>query len=415
MGTVRKGFVALLLVFSILTMGRVQGVYASASYWDGGVDTSWYTGKAKEYTLKTVQELKGLSKLCAEGKTFSGVTVKLGADIVLNKGSLRVSESNAGYSEGSVSYLYKGKVIISEEVLQEWEPINGFRGTFEGNGHYISGLYVKGGQGYGGLFGFVSHATLTGIELRNSVISLAGGGASACGGIVGLATDSTIEGCFISRVSVVTEGAGSAGGICGELCSSEIYDCFSQYGVVLGSSVWSGDLSSIEDTYIGGICGYAEGCTDGCLDHCTVRDVTVDMYRIDSSTAYMRADVLGCKGLTALYPLYSCVAVRTYKGGTARLDLVERDGSSSKPFVTVAYVKSSSKRIKVTLCKGLSEDYSKVLFSLPKLYLKGVVPGSSLYAVSTKGVKFSEIEENSRGYLTFLLGGYSVFYIYPSS
>ena len=132
MGTVRKGFVALLLVFSILTMGRVQGVYASASYWDGGVDTSWYTGKAKEYTLKTVQELKGLSKLCAEGKTFSGVTVKLGADIVLNKGSLRVSESNAGYSEGSVSYLYKGKVIISEEVLQEWEPINGFRGTFEG-------------------------------------------------------------------------------------------------------------------------------------------------------------------------------------------------------------------------------------------------------------------------------------------
>ena len=55
--------------------------------WDGTeTDSSWYAQNLgeKEYTFTTAAELAGLADLVNAGTTFSGWTLKLGADIDLS-------------------------------------------------------------------------------------------------------------------------------------------------------------------------------------------------------------------------------------------------------------------------------------------------------------------------------------------
>lgn len=60
---------------------------AAAGVWDGTADTSWYdsSNPQEAYTLTTAKELAGLVGLINGGNNFSGKTITLGADIVLNE------------------------------------------------------------------------------------------------------------------------------------------------------------------------------------------------------------------------------------------------------------------------------------------------------------------------------------------
>ena len=55
--------------------------------WSSCADRSWYTGKQKSYTLTTAEQLAGLAALVNGGTDFSGMTVRLGADISLERDS----------------------------------------------------------------------------------------------------------------------------------------------------------------------------------------------------------------------------------------------------------------------------------------------------------------------------------------
>ncbi len=86
--------------------------------WDGTVDTSWYDADATSYEIWSGADLAGLRKLVNESNTdFTGKTVKLMANIDL--------------------------------ADKNWTPIgtgidsNGFKGTFDGNGHEIRNLSIK--------------------------------------------------------------------------------------------------------------------------------------------------------------------------------------------------------------------------------------------------------------------------------
>lgn len=80
----------------------------------------WYTEDGDEFIISTEEELYGLVKL-SEYYDFSGQTIKLGADIVLNDGN--------------------AKDWAKEAPSKRWYPIDGFAGTFDGQGHSISGVY----------------------------------------------------------------------------------------------------------------------------------------------------------------------------------------------------------------------------------------------------------------------------------
>lgn len=98
----------------------------------GSGSTSWYDPDRKEFILTTAREMYEFAAL-SETHDFAGQTIKLGADIIFNKGKA------ADWG-----------VTFPENV---WDrPIDGFAGTFDGQGHTISGIYgvgflYKGHQG----------------------------------------------------------------------------------------------------------------------------------------------------------------------------------------------------------------------------------------------------------------------------
>lgn len=133
----------------------------------GNYAISWYNKNQSEFTLSTNKELAGMAYLINNGyTTFEGKTIKLGADIDLS-----------------------GK---------KWTQAQDFAGTFDGQGHSISGIYM--GTDYDSQvnFGFfqkltkasVSNLTLEGVanfDCKSNTkesSSRAGGLAGGSSGIV---------------------------------------------------------------------------------------------------------------------------------------------------------------------------------------------------------------------------------------
>ena len=151
---------------------------------------------------------------------------------------------------------------------EEWTPIgigNGTRngvpidfpysGTFDGNGHTISGLNVNYRNKNGGLFCYVMNATIKNLTVAGSVTHSSGDGV-AYGGIVGCADSSAIENCT-NRCTVT--GNWYAGGIVGWSTDSDIIGCAN-----------FGNISS--PSFSGGICGKIGGENDAAGIDATIRD-----------------------------------------------------------------------------------------------------------------------------------------------
>jgi len=162
---------------SALSFGTTAKEYAAQQdIWDGTADVSWYDPKnvKSEYTLTTAEQLAGLAKIVDEAdagsKPFYGVTVKLGANMILNEGMFTLAEDKS-------TPLYNG-AAVDESAINVWEPIGissnaaniahvyanaSFWGNFDGCGYTISGMYVdKVGIQQQGFF-----ATFAGKELKN--------------------------------------------------------------------------------------------------------------------------------------------------------------------------------------------------------------------------------------------------------
>lgn len=150
-----------------------------------------------------------------------------------------------------------------------------FCGTYNGNNHIISNLYINKDADYIGLFGYLGtssdHASLKNIILENVNISCTSGAAwYAAGALAGYFEYGTIDSCYSSGTINADEGAGgligsnnavvtnsssscnvtgteSVGGFMGEHAFSQILNC-SASGNVEGTS------------YVGGFSGYFLGC-----------------------------------------------------------------------------------------------------------------------------------------------------------
>src|SRR5690606_5899253 len=103
--------------------------------WDGTVNTGWYTENttASEYTLNNAAELAGLAQLVNSGITFSGKTIYLGTDIVLNDTS---NVQNWGTTGPANTWTPIGYYLQSYSYAA-------FMGTFDGQGHTVSGIYYN--------------------------------------------------------------------------------------------------------------------------------------------------------------------------------------------------------------------------------------------------------------------------------
>ena len=126
----------------------------NASVYSGTPDTSWYTGNKTEYTLTSADQLVGFQMLRVENNSFEGVTVKLGCDVIFNPGTAEEIKAN-----GSNSYVWKD---LHSDYF--------FRGTFDGQGHTVSGIYMQlTTAGYSSMFGSAAgKATFKDLNLINA-------------------------------------------------------------------------------------------------------------------------------------------------------------------------------------------------------------------------------------------------------
>ena len=215
----------------------VNVAQSGVSYYDGTPTTDWYgDGSAIEFVLDSASDLYGLAQLVNGGNTFSGKTVKLTTDVVINGGD--VDDFGApGYDTSS---------------LFAWEPIGKsatvtFSGTFDGDGHVVSGLFVsKVNTDYVGFFGSAINATVKNVLLLNSYVASSAGAAcdlsQGVGSIAGYGKNLVIQNCYSD--ALIADGGMLTGGIVGyAITASKVEGC-----------VFAGEVRA-DGRGVGGICG----------------------------------------------------------------------------------------------------------------------------------------------------------------
>ena len=164
---------AMAAVIVVPTSAEEAPATTYASSYKGTEDISWYgyideeEGIAKphdatktEYHITNADGLAGLAYLVGyEFIDFEGVTIKLDCDVVWNAGKFTMDET-------TYEPLYDGKPVDENNYVNKWTPIGDrgnayesggresgqFRGSFDGQGHVVSGLYVNDNKVNAGFF-----------------------------------------------------------------------------------------------------------------------------------------------------------------------------------------------------------------------------------------------------------------------
>lgn len=167
---------------------------------------------------------------------FKDKTVYLDCDILLN-------DTTDWKYWGDLTYAESWRAIgIGSAYCDPTQP---FLGTFDGQGHVISGLYIDGTQNghcWQGLFGFVGakgeETVIRNLGIQASVVNMRGRTSDVTAGMfVGLLRDGTISQCF-AKGKIVADAdrsdndtggfAGCLGGYYTNTTGGTITDCFAQ-------------------------------------------------------------------------------------------------------------------------------------------------------------------------------------------
>lgn len=212
-----------------------------------------------------------------------------------NKKIVKAAETEDYIEITNVSELYairnnlEGKYILTKDIdLSEatapggeldvgngWVPIDGFRGTLDGNGHYIKGLTMYGevNQDYVGLFGnaYNSGFTVCNLGLVDVNINITMPKEKTyqsvdwyVGGIVGNGKSGEISSCFVTgNITIQSE---SSDGCVGGLAGTDVYlkECYNAANV----NVYKEDGTTYRDLYVGGLCGISICGSDTMLYNC---------------------------------------------------------------------------------------------------------------------------------------------------
>jgi|GEM_PF-4817591 len=247
------------------------------------------TGFDSTIEIRSLGDLFALrEKVNASGMGYAGVTVRLETDIDL--GGVEWTPIASGYGSGGANCFY---------------------GTFDGNGHSITGLVISGYEDEAGLFG-----TLGGTVKDLTVVGSVRGG-EGVGGIAGVMTGGTLE-----RVAFHGDVTGSAyvGGLAGMAVYAEIRDCVVE-GSVSGEPYEEGADSELALT--GGLVGSLSNATVECCE--------------------ALCDVSGCYGVGGIAGNMSggtvkdCAHLGTVSGGSYLGGLVAVVNAGSKLFTSYHY------------------------------------------------------------------------------
>lgn len=247
---------------------------------------------AATFELDSAADLNGFEVLCNNGNVFTGKTIKLTKDIRLNEGWVpAVNESGA---------------LTNNAGILTWSPIgkNGvtntqFDGTFDGQGHSISGVYVNATTRDAGFFGYTGKkAQIKNVKMYDSYINASG--QSFVGAIVGSFFGTLIENIYVDE-SVTIIGATAVGGIAGAFFAGD------QGATRTVSKCWFDGEAYSSNLILGGIVGYLIGGTNTISD-CLFTG-TVTSTKADGSNA--SAGGLIGENITAGTNVTDCLSIGT--------------------------------------------------------------------------------------------------------
>lgn len=215
-----KGFG--LVLDSTKTKAVVGKVYKISSYATYSDVSDVAAAGQKIFSISTESELNKIAEWTGGfGNNFNDITLVLEKDIVL---SCDKDDSATHFKTIGVN--------------------SPFRGTFDGNGHKISNLYVN-RAGKAGLFASVYGASIKNLTVEGTVVGPSSNGSdpTGVGGIVGYSTSQIlIENC-VSNVNV-SSSCENTGGICGYVndVDSVIRNCVN-FGDIESDSDKTGGIS----------------------------------------------------------------------------------------------------------------------------------------------------------------------------
>lgn len=256
----QKNFKLIWLIFAVMVLAlapKDAEAKNAVSYRISVDDTPGGSGKPENpYEIATAGNLYWFAALV--NANLSGydpdqqsACAKLTADITVNEDLLtKINTDNGTIKDGVTGDVY------------EWIPIgtsgNPYTGTFDGNNHTISGLYISSGN-YKGLFGWcgkkendiIVPCTIKNVGVIGSYIK----GGLYIGGVCGTISLGTIENCYNTGIVI---GTNYVGGICGSVynASCTISNCYN-----------TGDVSATgNDAPVGGVCGKSWGTIENCYN-----------------------------------------------------------------------------------------------------------------------------------------------------
>lgn len=209
-----------LLLILVMVLGLAPGtVWAEEGTLEGA-------GTADDpYLIANAKDLAAF-RAVVNGKTSSTDCAKLTADITLSGEWIPFNPSS-----GSVTEAYAG--------------------TFDGDGHMISGLYINATAANQGLFGLINGATIKNLKVEGNVTS----SNNYVGGIVGKIQQGAVENCSFSGSVSTTKPRGYAGGIAGYAGN------IATQKATISGCVNMGNVTGETNGVVGGIVGYAKYST----------------------------------------------------------------------------------------------------------------------------------------------------------
>jgi hypothetical protein len=190
----------------------------------------------------------------------------------------------------------------------DWTPISTFKGTFDGNGHTISGLYINQPTlTKQGLFGDCNGATISGVTVDGTVTAK-----SVAGGVIGYATASTIDRC--ANLATITTSSTSAGGIIGQAQAA-----------TEAARVTITNCYNLADITASGTCG-------GIVGSATDEVVITNVYSIGKISG--KTNVGACAGGAATPKMTNAYAIEAYTVTTNHTLVTEEQMASGE----VAYL-----------------------------------------------------------------------------
>lgn len=234
-----KGYATTELDFNNYWSAVENGTPVLTSFYNGNIvdvsdvvraDTSWYDTTAnKTFVIDTKEAFYGFQKLSVSGTTFETQTIELGTDISLN------------VNDGSASTWGEEAPANAWTAIGNWN--SQFKGTFDGKGHTIKGLYsVTNGQ-YSGLFGVTGVGSMVkNVRLENSYFEN-NGTTAMMGSIVGRALGD-VHTVYSDAIMVSTGSI--VGGIVGHIWTNSvnITNCWFDGSITMSgqNGVWAGGI-----------------------------------------------------------------------------------------------------------------------------------------------------------------------------